>query len=41
LSFEYPYEASKPCTLHSSDEKLIAEFVQAMSDLISHYRKHD
>jgi len=39
LSFEYPYEASKPRTLHSSNEKLIAEFVQAMSDLISRYRK--
>lgn len=39
LSFKYPYEASKPRTLHSSVEKLIAEFVQAMSDLISRYRR--
>jgi hypothetical protein len=37
--FEYPFEASKPCILPSTDEELIADFVQAMSNLISRYRK--
>ena len=35
----YPYDAHKGRNQPQLNEKLIADFVQAMSDLVSRYRK--